>query len=405
MDKQKFAEAIYSITTPFHYVEYARKRLLENGFSEVKESDDDHPDRFFTVRDERCIVAVKMGDTSHGLILSAHDDSPCYKAKPNFSHNDAGFNTAKISKYGSPTASVWIDRDLRIAGRALIVDSDGKTSTKLFATNYPVGHIASQAYDLNHSSDLQPKFNSATHFLPIVSGDLHSIIAEELKIEKDQIQAADIFFIDAQEPSFVGTDESLFCSARIDDLSSAICSLDAFLKADSKYVTILAIFDNEEIGSNTVCGAQSNFLKLMLNKISKKDSFPKNCICLSLDNNHGRHPNFPEKTPEETIRLGDGPCISYDPNLLFSSELRTNTIVKEIAKQAGINVAIYYDLNTHRGGTTFGPFISSSLGIPCIDLGIPVLGMHSIRETCCFSDIVDFHKLCIEIIQRIQNYY
>ena len=192
----------------------------------------------------------------------------------------------------------------------------------------------------------------------------------------------------------------------MDNLTSSITTLDAFLASESPFITILAVFDNEEIGSLTRCGARSNFLGNVLKRIAgpEDDSFARRCILISCDNNHGLHPNYPELTTPNTLRLGDGPTISYDPILMFSSESKVISIVKDIAKVANIPLNIYSDKNSSRGGSTFGPFVSTQLGIPSLDIGIPVLGMHSIRETCCFEDVQNIQKLLIEIVKNFGDY-
>ncbi|OHT09158.1 putative M18 family aminopeptidase 2 [Tritrichomonas foetus] len=408
INRDEFAETIHNIPTPFHYISHARSVLTKHNFIEISEDKlSDATGNFFVVRDNRAICAVKMGNTDHAVILSAHNDSPCFKLKPGCQCSTSnGFKQARVASYGGLTASTWVDRDLRIAGRAIIKNSDGNgISEQLFSTNYPVGHIPSLAVHLSSKSDLAPKFNIENHFNPIIYDSLDEIISKELGVDKSLIVDMEVFFVDAQKPSFVGTDQSLLCSPRIDNLSSAITSLNAFLTAESKYVQILVVFDNEEVGSATRCGAGSNFLPTVLKSICDDDYFPKNCIFFSCDTCHAFHPNHPNLTIDGSPHLGDGPVISYDPILMFSSEMKTCAIVKEIAKNAGIKINQTCDPNNARGGMTFGPMVSTPLGMPSIDLGVPVLAMHSIRETCNFDDIQALQKLLIEIIQNIDNYY
>lgn len=412
IDKQYFVEALYNNPTPYHYVSNARSKLLENGFTEITESTpfNEHHDKFFLTRDDRCICAVKMGDKRCGIILAAHDDFPCLKSKEKSSFSNGMWKTC-VAPYGGVSLSTWVDRDLRIAGRALIKegeneDSSQKLTEKLFSTPNKVAHIPSIGIRLAQRNSLSPTFNSESSFNPIISNSLDKIIANELKVDANQIVSTETFFVSQQKPSFVGPDESILCSQGLDNLTSSITTLDAFLAAESQYVTILAVFDNEEIGSLTRCGARSNFLENVLKRVAgpEDDSFPRRCMLISCDNNHGLHPNYPELTPVNALRLGDGPTISYDPILMFSSESKVISIIKDIAKVANLPLNIYSDKNSSRGGSTFGPFVSTQLGIPSIDIGIPILGMHSIRETCCFEDIQNIQKLLIEIVKNFGEY-
>lgn len=418
LSKEYFANSLYEIPTPFHYVARARAKLIDNGFQEIKETTpiSERPDKFFYVRDSRCLCAVKMGDMKSGLVLAAHNDSPCLKAKPNskkITTQAQQFTQARVATYGGISASTWIDRDLRIAGRAYVKsnaqeddnDSNSQYEERLFSTDFPVAHIPSAGLNAVSQNSLAPKFNKETSFDPILLDNLDTIIAKAFQVELSQIQSTELFFMDYQKPSYLGPDESLLCSQRLDDLTSAILCLDAFLNGNSKYTTILTIFDNEEIGSRTISGARSNFLSNLFKLISPDDeSFIKRCIFLSCDNNHGFHPNYPESTPPNAPKLGDGPLLSYDPILMYSSEMFTLSKVKDIAAIANIPINMYSDKNTSRTGSTFGPIVSTQLGIPSIDMGIPVLGMHSIRETCSFDDVQNMYKLLLEIVNNIGDY-
>lgn len=409
IDKEYFAETLYNNATPYHYVSNARSKLLANGFTEISESTpiNERPDKFFLTRDDRCICAVKMGDKKCGVILAAHNDFPCFKAKAGSTYS-SGFFQVRTAPYGGVSMSTWVDRDLRIAGRAIIKDNNNsnESANKLFLTTKKVAHMPSLGIRLAPHNSLSPKFNSESSFNPILCDPIEKIIADELNIEQEQIITTETFFVSQQKPSYVGPDQSILCSQGLDNLTSSITTLDAFLASESPYVTILVVFDNEEVGSQTRCGAKSNFLKGALKRISGEDddSFPKRCIFISCDNNHGLHPNYPELTPPNSIRLGDGPVISYDPTLSFSSETKVISLVKDIARSANIPVNEYSDKNSSRCGSTFGPFVSTALGIPSIDMGIPVLGMHSIRETCCFDDVQNFQKLLIEIVKNFGDY-
>ncbi|KAK8846056.1 hypothetical protein M9Y10_020057 [Tritrichomonas musculus] len=400
---KEFCSFIDQTPTPMHFCQKAREELVNKGFVELKETEvwDNIPNKFFVVRDERAIAAFNMHDNSKALIVATHNDSPCFRGKPNTYLQHCGLDQARIAPYGLGQWYTWFDRDLKIAGRILYKDGDSIKS-KLFQSPEAVAIIPSLAIHLNRDLSTATNFNLEDDIMPVLSlaegksdsnqsPALLKAIASSAGIEVDNIVDFDVYFVDCQGPVILGTDQELLSSPRLDDQSCAITALRAFIDAPDPVEgsNIFLSFDAEEIGSRLRTGANSNFFTNILDALEVPQSFNSNSFIISADNCHANHPNYPSKNDRShPIYLGDGVAYSWRANNSFATDTSSlNKLNKTIQDECLKILKPAVTRNDSPGGRTIGPILSTQLGIETVDLGIPVLGMHSIHETCAVKDI------------------
>lgn len=400
---QEFCSFLDQTPTPMHFCQKAREELVKKGFTELKETEvwENIPNKFFVIRDERCIAAFNMHDMSKALIVASHDDSPCFRGKPNTYLQRCGIDQARIAPYGSGIWHTWFDRDLKIAGRLLYKDGDSVKS-KLFQSSEAVAIIPSLAIHLNRDLSTAINFNLEDDIMPVLSlvDGTHAInnqspsllkaisAASDVKIE--DIIDFDIYFVDAQGPVVLGTDQELLSSPRLDDQSCAITSLRAFLEAPdpAEGANIFLSFDSEEIGSRLRTGANSNFFTNILDVLKIPETFGSESLIISADNCHANHPNYPAKNDSNhPINLGDGVAYSWRANYSFATDTSSLQKLNQIQEKCLTALKPAITRNDTSPGRTIGPILSSQLGVKTVDLGIPMLGMHSIHETCAVKDI------------------
>lgn len=416
---QEFCSFLDQTPTPMHFCQKAREELIKKGFTELKETEvwDNIPNKFFVIRDERCIAAFNMHDNSKALIIASHDDSPCFRGKPNTYLQRCGVDQARIAPYGSGIWHTWFDRDLKIAGRLLY--KDGETiKSKLFQSPEAVAFIPSLAIHLNRDLSTATNFNLEDDIMPILSltDGTHSIngqspsllkaISDSSNVKIEDIIDFDVYFVDAQGPVVLGTDQELLSSPRLDDQSCAITSLRAFLDSPDPLegANVFLSFDSEEIGSRLRTGANSNFFTNILDVLQIPETFSSNSFIISADNVHANHPNFPAKNDiNHPINLGDGVAYSWRANYSFATDASSLNDLNQIQSKFLEVLKPAITRNDTSPGRTIGPILSSQLGIKAADLGIPMLGMHSIHETCAVKDIDTLLKYFTEFYNYLSE--
>ena len=400
----EFNTFLDSCPTPMHFVQRARDLLTSHGFTELRESDywESIPDKFFVVRDERCITAINRHDLTRGIFIIPHIDSPCFRAKPNTQISRYGLDQMRVAPYGGGLWMTWLDRDLKVAGRVLYTDNEsGNVKQKLFYTDDAVATIPTLAIHLNRDLSTLKNFNLEDSTVPVLaladknvkssnnqSPFLMRAIAKSANIQVDDIIDFDAYLVDAQGPVVLGPDHDILSAPRLDDLSCAITALRAFVEADDPKdgMNVFAAFDAEEIGNNLRTGANSNFLSNILERLGVPDSFAPNSFIISADNTHAHHPNYPAKNEKShPLFLGDGLAYSVNANSYFATEMSNIYHLRQLLGSIPIKPSLTRD--DLLGGTTLGPYVAAKFGIATIDLGIGLLGMHSIHETCAVKDI------------------
>lgn len=415
--QQKFSEGLLQYLndspTACHAVENAAKILRENGFQELKETMEwslDKGGKYFVVKNHSCIIAFSMGEgelAQEGFrIICAHTDSPGLKIKPEAcTVTPDGYVKVNVEVYGGTILSTWFDRPLALAGRVVVKES-GALKEKLIQIDKPVLMIPNLCIHFHREVNDNCSYNKQTEMLPLLSmreegvekeDYLLNLIEAETGINKADILDWELFLYEYQRGIFTGKDEEFISASRIDDLSMVYAALWAL--TESKGVgspcRVFAAYDNEEVGSTSAQGANSGFLMHILNRICKnlglsEDAFFQaiaNSTSISADTAHAVHPNYSDKhDPESRPVLGGGPVIKYSASQRYSTTAFSAACFMETCRRAGVPCQKYVNRNDIAGGSTIGPAISSLTTIPTVDVGIPILAMHSIRE---FGAVMD----------------
>ncbi|WMJ80568.1 M18 family aminopeptidase [Clostridium sp. MB40-C1] len=411
---QELIDFIYESPTAFHAVENVRKQLLENGFKELKEEDKwyiKNKGKYFVTKNNSALIAFVVGKgeaTNDGFkILGAHTDSPCFRVKPNCEmiSEDAYFKI-NTEVYGGPIVNTWLDRPLAIAGRVIL---KGKNilfpEERLVNINKPIMIIPNLAIHMNREVNKGVELNRQIDTLPLVSlinnqfekdNYLLKVIAKELGIDYDEILDFDLFLYEYEKGSIIGLNEEFISCGRLDDLEAVYAGLKAIISAEvSEATNVLVCFDNEEVGSSTKQGADSEMLSNVLERIvlaqegNREDYFRAlaKSFIISCDAAHAVHPNKGEKCdPTNRPLINKGPAIKIAASQSYTSDGNSSAVFECICKKAGVPVQKFVNRSDERGGSTIGPISSTHINIRSVDIGIPMLAMHSVREFCGVMD-------------------
>ena len=393
--------------TAFHTVKTVKDALLDAGFTEVYEN---QPSKYsdggkhFVIRGGSSIIAFR-GKGDGFMIAASHSDSPCFKVKDELS--SASYTRLATEKYGGMIHYTWLDRPLSVAGRVVIKTDDG-VKTVLVNIEKAALTIPSVAIHLNRGVNDGAKFNPAVDLLPLVGtadakGAIMSAIASQAGVDIADIISHDLFLYNAEEGRVIGINDELILSPRIDDLGCVYASLEAFLNADSgNAVSVLAVFDNEEVGSETKQGASSTFLDMTLSAVAgnneKYSAMLYNSFMVSADNAHALHPNHPELYDStNNAILGKGVVVKYNANQRYTTDSVSDGIFRTLASRAGTALQSFSNRADMVGGSTLGSIANTKVSISTIDIGLPQLAMHSATETAAVKDVDDMIKILTEL--------
>ncbi len=412
----------------FLATEYIANELSRNGYRHVDASQPldnvSAGDKFYVTKNDSSIYAFHMGRKSLAEtgfhMVCAHCDSPTFRIKPNAEMLcDGGIVKLNTEVYGGPILSTWFDRPLTIAGRVIVRGKDAMSpETRLLHVKHPLLQISSLAIHFNRQVNDGVKLSRQKDVLPILGivndelekgNMLMNVICTELDIKADSVLDFDLYLADATPACTFGVHDEFISSGRLDDLSMCYAGLDALLAAkDSDTTQVLAIFDNEETGSQTKQGAGSPFLASMLKRIAMaqggtEESFyvaVEKSFMVSADNAHAWHPNYPEKyDPTNHPVLGGGPVIKFNAAQKYASDAVSASVFAELCREAGVPCQRFVNHSDVAGGSTLGNILASSIPLRGVDMGNGVLAMHSCRETASVAD----HLNCIKVFTQFYN--
>lgn len=394
--------------TAIHAVDSVKNRLLAAGFTEVHECDlSSYADggRHFVVRGGSSIIAFK-GAGRGFMITASHSDSPCFKIKDELS--GASYTRLATEKYGGMIHYTWLDRPLSVAGRVVVKTEEG-INVKLVNIAKPSFVIPSVAIHLNRGVNDGYKFNPATDLLPLVGcadakGAFMNAVAANAGVSVEDIISHDLYLYNADGGVQLGLNGELILCPRLDDLGCVYASMEAFLNAPdaADSVSVLAVFDNEEVGSETKQGAASTFLEMTLKAIAgnteKYSAMLYHSFMVSADNAHAVHPNHPELSDgTHSPVLGKGVVVKYNANQRYTTDAISDGIFTTLAHRAGVQLQRYSNRADMLGGSTLGSIANTGVALSTIDIGLPQLAMHSANETAAASDLEDMIKLLCEL--------
>lgn len=407
-------EYINNSPTAFHAVKIAKEELKDNGFIELNLSEEwklEIGKKYFTTRNDSSLFAFITGTgdiASEGFrIIASHSDSPTFKIKPNPEIiKENHFITLNTEVYGGPILMTWLDRPLSIAGRVSLESNNPlRPNNVLIDFKRPVTIIPNLAIHLNRSVNEGVELNRQVDMLPLI-GEIEpgttstdffkSAIATELNTTPDKVLDYDLTLYDTTQGTLMGFNNEFISSSRIDNLAMAHSSLLAIYNAKPQpFTQMVAIFDNEEVGSLTKQGADSPLFKHIFERIvnnlgNSKEAFYRsvhNSFLISADMAHSVHPNKPEKhDPTSRPLLNKGPVIKIHANQKYTSDGDSIAVFESLCKKAEVPYQKFVNRSDAVGGSTLGNLSTGQLEIRSVDVGNPMLAMHSVRELSGTSD-------------------
>ena len=387
-----------SSPSPWHAVASSCRQLEAVGFVELDERDpwSDLPAAGYVVRGG-ALIAWRRPTTARARsirIVGAHTDSPCLRVKPNPDTMRAGWRQLGVEVYGGVLLNSWLDRDLGLAGRVLTTDGES-TLVHVDAAIARVPQLAIHLdRDVNESGLV---LDRQAHLSPVWATDL------SLDFEKwlGSVASLDgtpawweLCLYDIQPARVLGADRSMLASGRLDNLVSCWAATTALAAAaPTADVAVIALFDHEEVGSASTAGASGPFLSTILERLhgdGSRDEFHRLLAassCVSADNAHAVHPNYPERhDPEHAPVVNHGPAIKINMNQRYATSADTAQLFATACERAGVPVQTFVSRNNMPCGSTIGPLTATRLGIATVDVGVPQLSMHSARELCGVRD-------------------
>lgn len=428
MNKQNFAKQLIKFIdeSPSNYFACINSKnlLLENGFTELLESDTwklKKGGKYFVVVNDSSFFAFTIGskkisDTGF-KIAGSHTDSPSFLIKPNPEINKKDFIVLNTEVYGGPILYTWFDRPLSISGRVFL-ESDNPFQPEKKFINYDKDLLIIPSLCIHQNREVNNgvAFNAQKDTLPFITIDRENnfsfkkLIANYLNVKEDKILSYDLTLYSREKGTLLGEKEEFISVGRIDNLAAVHAGLLSLIdNKDKKNTCIVAAFDNEEVGSNTMQGADSPVLKLLLDRISNalgadEEEYQKalsKSFLISTDAAHSIHPNYLEKSdPTNEPKLNYGPVIKMAANKAYITDGYSRAVIEKLAKDAKIPVQTFVNRSDLKGGSTIGPITQSQIKISGVDLGIPLLSMHSVRELAGVDDHYNLYKLIGEFFKK-----
>jgi aspartyl aminopeptidase len=399
--------------SPFHAVESAVVRLRSAGFAEVPGDATWRlsPGGWF-VRRGGSLVAFRLPDNAlrRYRLIGAHTDSPNLRIKPLPDRSSAGIAQLGVEVYGGVLLNSWLDRDLGVSGRVVRRDN-GQLREELFAVDEPVLRIPQLAIHLDRDvNERGLVLNKQAHLSPLWSSagpdtpSFRSWLAGLVDCAPESIVGWDAMLHDTAPPAIVGVAREFVSSARIDNLLSCHAAVTALCAAstDSPDAQVVALFDHEEVGSTSDRGADGAFLGSVLERVSASQGLgrPEHLAalaashCVSADCAHATHPNYPERhEPDHHIALNGGPVVKVNSSMRYASDASSAAPFLDACARAGTEVQWFVTRSDLACGSTIGPLTAGQLGIATVDVGVPQLAMHSIRELCGVHDATVFAEV------------
>ena len=395
----------------FHVVENARTMLENAGavcLDEKKTYSLEAGSSYFVTRNGSAIIAFRLPQTEAGgySIVSAHTDSPSFKLKENPELSNGGtYTTLNVEGYGGMLMAPWFDRPLSIAGRAFVKAKDGSVQQKLVNFDKDLCQIVNLCIHQNRDVNKSHEYKIQKELLPIIGlGEMPKIkemVADILDIDVLSVLDTELFLYNRMHGSIWGVGDEFFSAPKIDDLQCAFSALKAFVTAEdscSSKIQMVALFDNEETGSMSRQGADSDFLRQTIHRIGcamgwdydKRCALQASSFMLSADNGHSFHPNYPEKCdPTNKPLINGGVMIKYAANQKYTTDAFSASVLKSIITNAGIPFQVFFNNSDVTGGSTLGNISTSQFSIPTVDIGAAQLAMHSPYETAGTQDTLN----------------
>ena len=410
-------------TTPFHAVAEMARVLSAAGFRRLVEGEQwaiGKGESCYVTRNDSSIIAFRAGAVippRAGIrMVGAHTDSPCLMVKPTPEIQSHGCFQLGVQVYGGALLNPWFDRDLSLAGRVSYACPEGRLRMSLVDFRDPIAVIPSLAIHLDREANQQRTVNPQTAIVPVLGlasdskPQLRELLRTQLQREHPGIEVREVLdyelcFYDTQDPELVGLQREFIASARLDNLLSCFTGLQALLQCDGKQSALLVCNDHEEVGSVSTAGAGGPLLQSFIDRLAVdpagRAALVEGSLMISTDNAHAIHPNFGDRHDENHAPLmNGGPVIKVNASQRYATNSETSGLLRLLASQEGVPVQSFVVRNDTQCGSTIGPITAGITGIRTLDIGVPTLGMHSIRELAGARDAWD---LC-RVLRRYFNH-
>lgn len=413
MFAEKLIDFINKSPSPFHVTENLGNSFEEAGFTrldEKKEWELSMGQGYYVTRNDSAIIAFTLPSRTpvNFKMVATHNDSPCFKVKENPEMvADGHYIILNTEKYGGMIMSTWLDRPLSVAGRVVYENEEGITSC-LVNMDRDTLIIPNLAIHMNREINDGYKYNPQKDMLPLYSmgnekGTFTDAVAKECGIDREAVLSYDLFVYNREKGSVWGGNNEFVSAPRLDDLQCTFLSAKALEDAEeSDSICMSIVFDNEETGSSGNVGADSDFLRTVLDRIRiaiqmDMETYYRmlaGSYMISADNAHGVHPNHPDKAdPTNRPYINGGIVIKSNAAKKYSTDALTEGIFKKICKDVGVGYQTYVNRSDIPGGSTLGNISSAQVSVPTIDIGIAELAMHSAYETSGVKDTEDLYKI------------
>ena len=411
LNQGNYVEGLFSFIdkspSPFHAIEAMKEMLTEAGFIEVQENKSwelEKGSSYFVVRNDSAIIAFQLpNEEVKGFhMVASHSDSPSFKIKENAELTlDKAYTKLNVEKYGGMIMSSWFDRPLSVAGRVYVSAEQG-IEKRMIHFDEDLLVIPNLAIHMNREVNNGVKYSAQTDMCPVLSttadkAQFVTLLAEKASVNAEDVLGQDLYLYTRQKGLVVGVDKDMLISPRLDDLECAYGSMQAMIESTpDKFVNICAVLDNEEVGSGTRQGADSDFLYSTLKRIvyamgGNEETYMQavaESFLISADNAHAIHPNHPEKAdPTNRPVLNGGIVIKYSGNQKYTSDAFSGSVMKKLCMDADVPYQVFYNHSDVLGGSTLGNISTAHVSVASVDIGLPQLAMHSAVETAGVKDI------------------
>ena len=392
--------------SPYHAVTSAAHRLDAAGFERVGEQADWTGVRSGYVVRGGALIAWRAPSAWSGTALpvrlvGAHTDSPGLRVKPRPDSGAYGWKQLGVEVYGGALLNSWLDRDLGVAGRVVLSSGD----EVLVNLQEPLARVPQLAIHLDREvNERGLLLDKQQHLLPVwgtgnaTTGEFVALLAQQSGLsDSSSIAAWDLCLYDLTPATVLGADRTLLASGRLDNQVSCWAAVHALTNApvENSVLAVVALFDHEEVGSESNTGAAGPLLEHALERLflavgASRDVFLRSLatsLCVSADNAHAVHPNYPDRhEPGHRPMVNGGPAIKVNANQRYATSATIAVFFEQLCRRAEVPVQSFVSRNNMPCGSTIGPITATRLGIPTVDVGVPQLSMHSARELCGTAD-------------------
>ena len=407
----------------FHVIDNFENILKDNGYNSLKREEKwnlKSNGKYYLTNNNSAIIAFQMGSDlkdNFFRIIGSHSDSPTFRVKPSPEiFEKEHFVKLNTEVYGGPILSTWFDRPLSLAGRVVLKSEDPfKPNVKNIDIDKNLLIIPNLAIHMNRDINDGYSYNKQKDTLPLIGiindklekdNYLLNILSKELEVNIEDILDFDLFLYDRQKGEYIGNNKEFYSIGRIDNLGMAHVSMEALINSkDSNFTKMVLISDNEEVGSRTKQGAGSPFLRDTLERIITStggnfedfDIATSKSFIISSDQAHSLHPNYVEKNdPTNSPLINKGPVIKVSARMNYTSDAYSSSVFANLCNQANVPVQYFVNRSDILGGSTIGPITTQNLNIDSVDIGNPILSMHSIRELGGVKDQEYIYKVFLE---------